>query len=326
MIQKNKVKIGIIGAGSIGSLFGGYLASYKGIEFEPEIIFFCRKSHCNAINESGLTIENENDIMQINGITAYENTSSFLKQIKESQKLIFDYIIISPKTTDLERVLNEYNKIINMSCNVVILQNGIGNEDIVAQYCDKSKIARIITSHGALLKEPGKILHKGEGFVKIGSSFNHKNQSGLKAFSSYLTLSGLKTEIVDDIDELIWEKAFVNIAINPIAALTRLNNGDIIKSDALIEIMKLLIKESLHISRKLGIKLPDKDYFELAKEIAYHTSDNINSMLQDILRSKPTEIDYLNGRIVEIAKNLKIDAPINKIITILIKGLENSKL
>ena len=323
MLSKKKIKIGIIGAGSIGSLFGGYLAYYKSEEFEQEIIFFGRKSHCDAINEFGLSIENKKELMQIFGITAYKNASSFLEKIDE---YYFDYIIISTKTTDLESALNEYHKIIKMSHYVVILQNGIGNEEIVARYCDKRKIVRIITSHGALLKKPGKILHTGEGFVKIGFPFNQNNQPDLKFFSSYLTLSGLKTELVNNIEELIWEKAFVNIAINPLSALTRLRNGDIIKDTALVKIMKLLITESLHISRKLGVKLSDKDYFKLAKEVANRTSDNINSMLQDILKSKPTEIDYLNGKIVEIGKRLNIDTPINKIITALIKGLENSRL
>jgi 2-dehydropantoate 2-reductase len=272
MVQKKKIKISIIGAGSIGSLFGGHLAFYKGREFEPEITFFCRKSHCNAINESGLIIENDKDVMRIIGITAYENASSFLELVKGNHKFFFDYAIISTKTTDLEKVLNEYNKIINMSRYVVILQNGLGNEEIVARYCDKKKIARIITSHGALLKEPGKILHTGKGFVKLGFLFNQNNQSELKFFSSYLTLSGLKTEVVSNIEEFIWEKAFVNIAINPLAALTRLNNGEIIKNESLVEIMRTLIKESLNVSRKLGIKLPNKDYYKLAKEVAYHTS------------------------------------------------------
>ena len=326
MVSKKKIKIGIIGAGSIGSLFGGYLACYKSEEFEQEITFFCRKSHCEAINESGLTIKNEKGLMEIFGITAYESATSFLEKMKGSQEFFFDYLIISTKTTDLEKALKEYNEIIRSSRYIVILQNGIGNEEIVARYCEKRKIIRIITSHGALLEKPGKILHTGEGFVKIGLPFDKNNVSELKFFNSYLTLSGLKAEVVYNIDELIWEKAFVNIAINPLAALTRLNNGEIIKNDALMEIMKLLIKESLDISRKLGVKLPEKDYFKIAKDVASRTSDNINSMLQDILRSKPTEIDYLNGKIVEIGKRLNLDTPINKMITVLIKGLEDSKL
>ena len=264
--------------------------------------------------------------MEIFGITAYESATSFLEKMKGSQEFFFDYLIISTKTTDLEKALKEYNEIIRASRYIVILQNGIGNEEIVARYCEKRKIIRIITSHGALLEKPGKILHTGEGFVKIGFPFDKNNVSELKFFNSYLTLSGLKAEVVYNIDELIWEKAFVNIAINPLAALTRLNNGEIIKNDALMEIMKLLIKESLDISRKLGVKLPEKDYFKIAKDVASRTSDNINSMLQDILRSKPTEIDYLNGKIVEIGKRLNLDTPINKMITVLIKGLEDSKL
>lgn len=326
MASKKKIRIGIIGAGSIGSLFGGYLAYYRTEDFDQEIIFFSRKLHCDAIREKGLIIQNNKNTLHISGINAYENLSEFYEKFKNANEFNFDYIIISTKSTDLENVLSEYKEIIRQSTYIVLLQNGIGNEEVVAKYYGKEKIVRIITSHGALLKKPGKILHTGEGFVKIGFPFNKNGSSELKFFSSFLTSSGLNTEIVDNIDELIWEKAFVNIAINPLGALTRLNNGELIKNSDLRNIMRKLIKESVSVSHGLGINLPDKDYFKLAKDVAYHTRDNKNSMLQDILRSNPTEIDYLNGKIVEIAKKLGFNTPVNELITILIKGLEKSDL
>ena len=326
MASKKKIRIGIIGAGSIGSLFGGYLAYYRTEEFEQEIIFFCRKSHCDAINERGLIIQNKKGSTHILGIKAYENLSMFLEKKKDAKEFNFDYIIISTKSTDLENVLNEYKEIIKKSTYIVILQNGIGNEELVAKYYEREKIIRIITSHGALLKDPGIVLHSGVGFVEIGFPFRKTSLSKLRFFSSFLSLSGLKANVVENIEELIWEKAFVNIAINPLGALTRLENGELIKDASILKIMELLINESVSVSLKLGINLPEKDYFNLAKDVASQTRENKNSMLQDILRSNPTEIDYLNGKIVEIGKKLGLTTPINKLITTLIKGLEKSYL
>jgi len=326
MAPKKNIRIGIIGAGSIGSLFGGYLAYYRTEDFEQELIFFCRKLHCDVINEKGLTIQNKKDSLHISGIKAYENLSMFFEKIEDAHSFIFDFIIISTKSTDLENVLNEYKEIIKKSIYIVILQNGIGNEELVAKYYDREKIIRIITSHGALLKEPGTIFHTGDGFVKIGFPFKKNCSSKLKFFGSFLSLSGLKTSVVENIEELTWEKAFVNIAINPLGALTRLDNGELIKNANILNIMELLINESLFVSHKAGIKFPNKDYFKLAIDVAYHTKENKNSMLQDILRMKPTEIDYLNGKIVEMAKTLGLTTPINELITTLIKGLEKSYL
>ena len=326
MASKKKIRIGIIGAGSIGSLFGGYLAYYRTEDFDQEIIFFSRKSHCDAVNEKGLIIQNKKNSLHISGIKAYENLLKFKEKSGNAHKIYFNYIIISTKSTDLERVLKEYREIIEKSSYIVLLQNGIGNEELVAEYYEREKIVRIITSHGALLKEPGKILHTGDGFVEIGFPFKKDSTSKLEFFRSFLSLSGLKTNVVENIKELIWEKAFVNIAINPLGALTRLDNGELIKNSNILKIMELLINESVSVSHKLGIKLTNKDYFKLAKDVAYHTKENKNSMLQDILRSKPTEIDYLNGKIVELAKPLGLDTPINRLITTLIKGLEKSYL
>ncbi|TFG24495.1 MAG: ketopantoate reductase family protein [Promethearchaeota archaeon] len=326
MACKKKIRIGIIGAGSIGSLFGGYLAYYKTEDFDQEIIFFSRKSHCDAINERGLIIQNKKNTLHISGIKAYENLSKFYEKLGGAYEFNFDYIIISTKSIDLENALKEYKEIIEKSTCIVILQNGIGNEELVAKYYKKEKIIRIITSHGALLKEPGKILHTGDGFVEIGFPFKNGSKSKLEFLCSFLSLGGLKTNVVENIEELIWEKAFVNIAINPLGALTRLDNGELIKNTNILKIMELLIEESVSVSQRLGIKLPNKNYFKLAKDVAYRTKENKNSMLQDILRSNPTEIDYLNGKIVEIASTLGLATPINKFITTLIKGLEKSYL
>ena len=326
MYSKKKIRIGIIGAGSIGSLFGGYLAHYKDEDYEQEVIFFCRKSHCDVINDRGLIIQNEKTSLQISGIKAYENVSMFFEKMEDAHKCNFDYIIISTKSTDLENVLKEYKEIIKKSIYIILLQNGIGNEELVAKYYDREKIIRMITSHGALLKAPGIILHTGEGFVEIGFPFKKNSISELKFFSSFLSLSGLKTDVIENIEMLIWEKAFVNIAINPLGALTRLNNGELIENADILNIMELLIKESVSVSHGIGIKMPNKDYFKLAKDVAHHTRENKNSMLQDILKSKPTEINYLNGKIVEFGKKLGLATPINKLITTLVTGLEKSYL
>jgi 2-dehydropantoate 2-reductase len=146
----------------------------------------------------------------------------------------------------------------------------------------------------------------------------------LKKLKVLLDKGGIKTEIVDDIIRCSWEKAFVNIGINAIGALARLKNGELLDDDYLKHFMGKTVEEALEVAKLKGIELSERDYIDLMYNVAEKTYDNKNSMLQDILKSKHTEIDFLNGKIVEFAKELSINVPINELLTCLIKGLEQS--
>ena len=185
---KKKLKFGFIGAGSIGSLFGGLLASIKHNEYSIEITFFCRKEHCLEIKKKGLEIQTRGEILKISNIIAYENLNQVDKIIKENSNYHFNFLFISTKTPNLEKSLIQYKKIIDSSSWVIILQNGIGNKDIVSQFCEKEKIIRIITSHGAYIKYPGQIYHAGSGITKIGFSFIKSDKIKDKSIKDVLGL------------------------------------------------------------------------------------------------------------------------------------------
>ena len=328
---KKKLRFGFIGAGSIGSLFGGLLASVKHKKYSFEIVFFCRKEHCQEIKKKGLEIQTRGEILKVSNIIAYDNLKQVEKMINDDPNYHFNFLFISTKTPDLEKSLIEFKNIIDSSFWVIILQNGIGNEDIVSQFCEKEKIIRIITSHGAFIKKPGHVYHAGSGFTKIGFSFiksdNLKNKSiynVLELLRNLLNSSGLDTEIVDDINIYCWEKVLVNIGINALGAITRLKNGQLLENGMLKRLMKELVLEALTVANKKKIKLPHKDYGRIMYQVAEKTGNNLNSMLQDVLNKKITEIDFLNGRIVQFAEELNCNVPFNKIITFLIKGLEKS--
>ena len=137
-----------------------------------------------------------------------------------------------------------------------------------------------------------------------------------------LTLSGLATEIVEDIIKESWEKVFINIGINAIGTLTRLRNGQLLEHESIKNLMRETVEEALKIAKFKEISFPEKDYVDLTYDVAEKTYNNKNSMLQDILKGKKTEIDFINGRIVEYAKMLGERVPLNEMLTSLIKGLE----
>lgn len=332
---KNNLRIGFIGAGSIGSLFGGYLANIQSDIYSIEVIFFNTKPFIDAVNRKGLKIYKNQDIMVIKNIIAYENEKSLEDVIKKDPSFKFDFMFLTTKAYDNEIALRQYKNLINVSNFLVILQNGIGNEDIATEYFNKAKIIRAVTSNGALLDKPGHLYHTGEGVTKIGFPFLNNLDSEpeklaqselyLNLLKEILDLAGLDTIIVNDIILECWEKVFVNIGINAVGALTRLPNGKLLEREGLKYLIEQAIQEAIKIARMNGLRLPEKDYVSIAYDVAEKTADNKNSMLQDILNRKVTEIDFLNGRIVKYAIELGVKVPVNKILTYLIKGIENSR-
>ncbi len=331
---RKKIRIGFIGAGSIGSLFGGYLANIKSEIYDLEVIFFCQREHKEAIDKKGLKIKKNQDVKEINDILAYENEKILEEKLKMDKYFRFDYIFLTTKTYDMEKAVLQYEKLIDVSDWFVILQNGIGNEEIISNYIPKSKIIRIVTSNGAFLESPGNLIHTGDGFTKIGFPFledinnNHvdltKANEDLNLLKELLHLAGLKTQIAKDINKESWEKVFVNIGINAFGALTNLTNGQLLESEGLKQLMAEAVEEAVEVAKLKEIKLSNKDFIAETYDVAKKTSKNKNSMLQDILNRTVTEIDFINGRVLIYAKELGIKTPINELLTHLIKGLEAS--
>ena len=292
------------------------------------------KDHARVINKKGLKLYRNQEVKLIKSIKAFENETQIEEKIEKDLDFKFDFLFLTTKAYDIKTALIQYKKIVNASRYIVILQNGIGNEDVVIQYSDKIKVIRAVTTNGALLDKPGQVFHTGEGMTKIG--FPYLNETDIKTeelkraktylqlLGNVLNLAGFETNIVEDMIMESWEKALVNIGINAIAALTRLTNGELLKVKGLEYYIGQIINEAIKVAELKKIMLPSKDYVSIAYDVLTKTANNKNSMLQDILNNNPTEIDFLNGKILKDATDLGIKVPYNEFLTYLIKSLEKS--
>ncbi len=335
MSDRKSIKIGFIGAGSLGSVVGGYLASIKSLKYDIEVVLFCRKAHADVIRNNGLTLEKINSTSNLRNLKAYESEAEFeADRAKQKKSYGFDFLFLTTKTYDIASAMVQYKKEISPSKWLVILQNGVSNEEIVKGWCSEKKIIRVVTTLGALLKAPGVVAYTGPGITKIGfplivnGNTNEKEAAqgkrDLKLLSDLLNTAGLETVVAEDIVKECWEKVFINIGINPFGALTRLKNGLLFKIDDMKELMAEAVKEAVAIAKLKKINLSDKDFVAATFDVVNKTSENKNSMLQDILRGRRTEIDFMNGKIAQYARELGIKAPINELLTALIKGTEKS--
>mgnify|MGYP000235734060 CR=1 FL=1 len=296
------MKIVVMGAGAIGSLFGGLLA-LRG----EDVLLVGRRSHVDAINSRGLKISGMTDaIVHLRASTHPEEG---------------DLILFTVKSYDTEKAASSL--IINDDTIVLSLQNGLGNEEKIAEVVGREHVIGGVTSYGALFLEPGHVSHTGIGETVIGE-LDGSITDRVSRLSDLLNKAGIMTSVTGSIKRKIWEKLVVNAGINAITAITGVKNGKLLEIPQLRELMRYASLEAVEVGRKQGIDL-GYDLIDRVEEVARRTAENRSSMLQDISRGKKTEIDAINGMIVRLGEEVGVDTPVNRILTLLVRGIEKSE-
>ena len=306
------MKIAVIGAGAMGSIYGGHLADSG----EDVILIDIYKEHVDAINRNGLSIElpegKTKIIKNIKALTSPKNAG------------IMDLIIIFVKSTVTKEAAEEARKMVGDNTLLLTLQNGLGNAETIAEVVGEEKVLLGITTYGGTFLGPGKVRLAGRGETLIGGL--KIGEDRIKPFVDTFNKAGLSAHYRKDAEGLVWDKLFVNIVINPITAITGIKNGEILNHEEALKLAKELACEAVNVAKKKGIDRDPEEVYKHALDIADKTAKNISSMLQDVTKKRKTEIDTINGKIVEYGEKLNIPTPYNETITSLVKIIENTYL
>lgn len=300
------LRLVILGAGAIGSLFGGLLCRVG-----EDVTLIGRPAHIRSIRSHGLHID---------GVTG-RKTIRVKAEVSPSKVGESDIVICTVKAYDTRKAAADAKVLMGRETLFLCLQNGLDVEKEAAQEISMDKIARGITNNGCLRIKPGYIRHTGLGDTVIscpGDNWRTRINELAKTMSS----AGLPTTVTDEIDRVVLSKVLVNVGINAIGALTRQKNGDLVKNPLLRDLMRSAIEEALRVVEKLGTKMTDENIIEKTFKIAETTSENKNSMLQDVENGKRTEIDFINGAIVRLGEKMNVSTPMNSTLTTLVKALD----
>lgn len=304
------MKILIIGAGAMGSLFGGRLKAQQ-----SDVLLYNRKNpHVEKINRSGLTIvESDN-----------QETTVPLKVVQEVSKTdAYDLVLVLVKAHATKAVLEIVKDSFSPKTLIVTMQNGLGNLEAIAELFPNNPVVSGTMGSGASVESSGRILHRGWGKNYIGRSEDVDAQEQLLEFIELLNRSGLETELAEDVQTVIWNKLFVNVAYNSLTALTRLRNGDILNTDEGQNLLRGVVTEAVQVAGAEGISV-DKETV-IAKCLKMGREDigaNKSSMLMDVLHKRKTEIDAINGAVAKLGEQHGIETPYNELITGVIKVIE----
>ncbi|MCX8102994.1 MAG: 2-dehydropantoate 2-reductase [Candidatus Bipolaricaulota bacterium] len=298
------MRIYIVGAGALGSLFGGLLARAGAhvCLYNPSNV-----EHIRVIQSAGLAIERDGSSLKI---TVEATTTP--DALAEA-----DLVGIFVKAHQTARAMEQIAPKLNPRSWVLSLQNGVGMESEILRFVSGERFLRGVTAQGATLVGPGRVRWAGVGLTRLGR-WEGPITSEIEAILALLRRAEIETEYSGEIERLLWEKIIINCAINPLTALCDQPNGVIVHDAELREVAGAVACEALRVARAHGVTLTDSEAVERVETVACRTAQNISSMLQDVRRGRPTEIDYINGAVVREGRRLQIPTPLNLLLTRLI--------
>jgi len=236
---------------------------------------------------------------------------------ESSNKRKFKQSLVLVKSWQTERVAIQLGRYLSADGIALTLQNGLGNDRVLMRMLPPEQVALGITTVGARMLEPGYVQFTGNGKVMLGA---HPKLSGL---AEDLQKAGFQVEMVSDPVSLLWGKLVINAAINPLTALLRVANGELLVRPEARELLAEAAREAALVASKQGINLPYPDPVAMAEQVARNTSANYSSMLQDVMRGTTTEIEAINGAIVRAGEQIGVPTPVNRMLWQLVKSLNH---
>ncbi len=295
------MRIIVLGAGAIGSLYGAKLSKLN------DVLLVARQEHADRINKNGLKITGmENATYKVRAVTK-------INEIRNNT-----LILLTTKVYDSKKAIEGIKDLLKKDTIILCLQNGLYSEEAVKDAVKgKCPVIRGISNCGAAFLEPGIVRYNSHGYTVI-----EKSQIS-NEFASELKKCGLGGEVAENIKYEEWKKLIINCLINPISAILGKENMAV-ADEKLYPLKKLIADECLKAAEKDGIKF-DIDFVKMVDEMIKE-SRNISSMQQDIIKGKKTEIDYLNGAVVRLGKKYGVKCPVNEGLAMIIRGMESSKI
>jgi ketopantoate reductase (EC 1.1.1.169) len=299
------MKVLILGAGAVGLSLAAKLSSVC------DVHAVCRQRHADRIKKEGF---------KMTGLWGEETYNfSCSEDVPEND---YDYIFITSKSTATESICNQFSEIIKGK-EVISMQNGIGNEEIIARYTDKVIGGTIITGFE----------WSGDAQVNVSVETGPMNlgrfpsglDEGVLQLVELVKTAGIQVTGTENIMSSVWSKVLYNSALNPLGAVMGVPYGKL-KNKHAWNIIVNVVKEAFMVAEAEGVVLPWKsadEYLNYLHDFQLpNTAEHHSSMLQDISSGRKTEIDFLNGAIVIRAKELGIDTPYNTFISEQIRFME----
>ena len=282
----------IVGTGALACLFAARLSQAG----HPIIMLGTWQEGLSALRENGVRILDVNNNEQQFKVEATDDPRECIGAKNA---------IVLVKAWQTERAAGQLAECLAEDGLALTIQNGLGNYETLTHRLGLNRVALGSTTTGATLLGPGQVRAGGEGIISLG-----QNQA-LGHLEAAFKSAKFNVQVVEDTRSLVWGKLVINAAINPLTALLKVPNGELLERPSARVILGTLAREAAQVAYAEHIELPFDDPVQAAEDVARKTAANRSSMLQDVLRGARTEIDAICGAIVKVAEQHKIGAPVN---------------
>jgi 2-dehydropantoate 2-reductase len=312
-MAQRKPTIGIIGLGPVGSILAAHLAKSGQDIVAQDII----EPLLSKIEKEGLNISGITELTAKIGKTA----NSVSKLSKFNPNIIF----IATKACMLENILPEIKKIYKSDMKIVSFQNGLDNEQLIAEKLGINTTYRVVINYAGNTIGLGNVKmnwFQPPNFIGAFHKGKYTTDETTKYIARIMTVSGLKTEEAADIKKHVWEKTILNSALCSICAVTGQTMKEAMDFKYTRDLAIKILEEGLKVTKADGYDF-GKD--TLAKFTAYLEKGGAHkpSMLIDVENKRPTEIDFMSGAIARYGEKYKIPTPVNSTFTGLLKTIES---
>jgi 2-dehydropantoate 2-reductase len=297
----NDEHILIVGTGAMACLFAARLAPVVDV-----IMLGTWEEGIRALQEKGVRI------IESDGV---EHNFSVRVTPNPAECVGARHALVLVKSWQTSRAANQLVTCLSEDGIALTLQNGMGNLEKLQENLSSERAALGVTTTGATLVAPGIVRVGGMGPTHLVPN------KRLETMVNWLRQAGFTIEESRDLESLVWGKLIINSGINPLTAILRVTNGELIERKDAIWLMNRAAREAAAVACAKGVKLNFEDPESAVENVAERTAKNYSSMYQDVLRGAPTEIEAICGAIVEEGTKLGIPTPINEIYLHLIKAI-----
>jgi len=303
----NQIKIGVLGAGAMGSFFGGLLAE-KGLNV---VLVDVWEEHIAAINERGLKI------VGVGGDRHVEVRATSTPSDEEPVDLVF----VQCKAAHTKAALEGAKNMFKEETIFISFQNGLGNEELIGEVVGKNKVLGGLTAQGANVEGPGHIRAHTDLTTWIGEMDGTESER-VTQLCQLFTQHGLPSQASNEIRKQIWCKLLYNLAVSPMSTLTDLSLREVFETPGSRVVADLLVREGFAVAEAEGIVIPHDEAAHILDKVIASRQENKTSMCVDVLKKRQSEVDFINGRVVALAKKHGIQTPVNQAMVFFVKALE----
>lgn len=295
------MKFAVMGAGAVGCYYGGMLARSG-----HPVVLVARAQHVQAIAKSGLRLQTQAFDEQV-AIQASTNASAVRGA---------NAVLLCVKSADTESAGRAMQPYLAADTLVVCLQNGVDNADRLRAVLPHQPVCAAVVYVATEMAGPGHVKHNGRGDLVIDAL------PAAAAMALALTASGVPTTQSANVRGELWAKLILNCAYNAVSAIAQMPYGKTVTGVGVQDLMRDVVAECLAVALAGGVQVAG-DVHAAVANLAGSMPNQLSSTAQDLARGKATEIDYLNGFIVQRGKALGVATPANGVLWALVKLLES---